>query len=256
VRCVLDAEIVWPTGETRVGRQQCRDRVEAARELLYGAPEISLAWQAQTGVRPEFHVFDCLAVDDQDLMALNVLERRAVAADCVARLGESSLRLTPSIQSTLQVCRDQALRWMAEGYEGAVLKPLTRGYSWQGSRVRSGWVKVKKSVDWRARNECQMLEVDAWVAAVRDGRVALNMLIEASDDAGRCFPCRVGEADLDGRPEPEIQSVWRVDAAYYDHKIAAFRYLRLMEHRPDKRPTDCRVGPDFPSAMALRVCNF
>ena len=259
---LLDVEIEVQAEKTRVGLAYCQTRLEAGKNLLYGPPEPARAWQVANPGRVVFHVFDCLVTVGVDITRDSVDHRKAEAWSALDRLADNQFKAVPFVVGDFQDWVAASERWMADGYEGGVGKPFPYGYGYEGSRGGSRWVKFKKSADWRAVHDLGVQEIDAWVNCVRaDGTLGMNMLVESADGQARAFPCFVGNAlpfvDGAGHPvTPALRSVWRVDAAYFDTKTMAFRYLRLVEPRADKTQAECRVAWDFLTNLALRVNNF
>jgi ATP-dependent DNA ligase len=117
-RCVLDGEIVIPDSEGR------RLDFEALLQRIHPAESRVRLLAEQTPA--QFVVFDLLALNNDDYMAMPFSERRAVLEQVLAGAGPP-FHLTPATRD-----RDQASRWFSQfegaGLDGIVAKPLTGAY--------------------------------------------------------------------------------------------------------------------------------
>jgi ATP-dependent DNA ligase len=163
-RCVLDGEIVIPdTAGRRLDFEALLQRIHPAASRVRLLAEQTPA---------QFVVFDLLALNNDDYMAMPFAERRAVLEQVLAGAGPP-FHLTPATRD-----RDQAGRWFSQfegaGLDGIVAKPLDGAY------------EPDKRVMFKVKHE---RTADCVVAGYREhksGPDAIgSLLLGLYDDAGR-----------------------------------------------------------------------
>ena len=153
-RLVLDGELVVFDADHHPDFDGLQQRIHPAASRIERLAE-------ETPV--EFMAFDLLARDDESLLDLPLVERRAALAD----LAEGSVRLTPATEDA-----EEARPWLHDA-EGVIAKRLDAPYR-PGERV--GMVKVK-----RVRTmDCVVV---GWRPGKEEGTVG-SLILGLYDDAG------------------------------------------------------------------------
>lgn len=118
VRCVLDGEIIVP------GPARQRLEFELLQQRIHPADSRVRMLAEQTPA--EYVAFDLLAIGDEDLMGVPLLERRARLAELFARL-RPPLHLTP-LTEDVAVAEQWFANWEGAGLDGIIAKSPDLAY--------------------------------------------------------------------------------------------------------------------------------
>jgi ATP-dependent DNA ligase len=274
-RCVLDGEIVVVHGD-RLDFDRLTDRIHPADSRVRLLAESTPA---------SFVAFDILAVDDSDLTALPLRERRDLLVDLVGQQGHPQVHVT---RATLdpQLARSWFERFEGAGLDGVVAKPLAGAYR-PGERTM---VKIKheRTADvvvagYRLHKSGPVvgslmlgLYLDDGVLNYVGGASAFTMARRA-ELIGELDALRIGEGephpwlgadDDDGHRRPGALNRWNAgkdksfvalrpqlvcEVRYDQLQTDRFRHnARFLRWRPDRTPESCGYDQlDVPAAYDL-----
>lgn len=216
----------------------------ASAALNNSKPDAAVKVQREHGWA-QFHAFDLLGNADGSTMELPYRERRILLEDVMAQInvmscaGVPQMNLVPSVPAT----REQIVAYVAEGYEGAMIKDRNSPY-----------LPGKRKFWWKSKD---FHTADAFIIGYVDG---LNR------NEGLVGGIRLAVQDAEGKPLEIAQcgnltDAFRAEISNPDGSLKAEWYNRVIEWsaqcltltsnkarhpymvrwRPDKTPEDCTM---------------
>ena len=153
---VLDSEImidqsVDTRGYTSKG-EVTKSSLHSTVAVLHILAPAAIELQEAQGAFLHIHVFDCLSYRGIDVTS-KPLEKRLRRLAAVEKMIQAEPQIAPHF-SFLPVTHNKKLDYfrqvVSDGGEGVILKNLTSPYVASSSRLRDGWIKVKKEMEFDA----------------------------------------------------------------------------------------------------------
>lgn len=250
-RFVVDGELLLPIGPTL--------SFDALQQRLH--PAASRIARLSRETPAEFMMFDCLAVDNDDLTGASLNERRHSLEAFFAKCCRPGLRLSPKTEDPAV-----ALQWLASSggaLDGIVAKRLKEPYKF-GERAMLK-LKLQRTADCvlggfrRSKegkvvslllglfNEERHLDHVGFCSAFGEADMAALSLKLAKNAGGAGFTGKTpgGPSRWNGgheKPWEPLQPQLVVEVSYDQVTGQRFRHgTRFLRWRPDKAPAQCTV---------------
>lgn len=232
--------------------------------VMGSLPERAFELQQQIGWI-DYHVFDILFYNGEDVRNLPYKERRKLVEEVIKYIDYTHFKMTEVVKEDKKSFYHNIVK---NGGEGVILKNVDSTYE-NGARCKE-WIKVKKYITddvvimgadiptryytGKNKGEWEYKETDAmgitrlvtrawakgWIGAIKFGKYKDGTLIPLGQTSG--IDDEIKELLSDGKhgiKKEYLGRVMEIGAMEQIKKSGAYRHPRFLRLRPDKNAEDC-----------------